>query len=89
MKFGNINQAPAVNSSRRESGKSGMQQHNKDRMGSCSGPMGTEDHRRDKYGSRHNQDARGLRSPATGLVRKELAGARRKLKRRSRTGSRK
>jgi len=89
MNIRNINQSPAVNSSLRESGKSGMQQHNKDRMGSRSGPMKAGDARRDKFGSRHNQDAEGLHSASTSLVRSEMGLVRAKQKRRRRTGSRK
>lgn len=89
MKAGKVNQAPAVNSANRESNNSGKHHHNKDQIGSHSGPMGAEDARRDKYGSRHNQDAQGLQSPATTQVRDEMGLVRTAQKRRSRTGSRK
>ena len=75
---------PERNSSRREIGKVGMLQHNKDRLGANSGPMGTEDQRKDKYGSVHNQDANGLRSDETQTVRDELGSARAKRRHRHR-----
>ena len=81
---------PQFNSSSREIGKTGMQQHNKDRMGSNSGPMGSEDQRKDKYGSTHNQDVHGLQSDETTKVRKELGAMRQKARHRHRRlGSRK
>ena len=86
MISGNVR--PVSNSSRREMGKVGMQQHNKDRLGATSGSMGAEDRRKDKYGSVHNQDRKGLRSPETQEVREALASVRRKLKGRKRLGSR-
>jgi hypothetical protein len=77
------------NSALRECGKSGMLQHNKDRMGSNSGPMGTEDQRKDKYGSVHNQDHLGLLSDATAQKREELGRQRLRMRRRkNRRGSR-
>ena len=81
---------PAYASSSRENGKTGTQQHNRDKLGSKSGPMGKEDQRKDKYGSRHNQDAQGLQSEETAEVRNEMGAARSRLshKKRSRTGSR-
>jgi len=88
MKPTKANQSIQRNSSLRGNGKIGMQQHNKDRIGSNSGPMGTEDQRKDKYGSVHNQDALGLRSGETGEVRKTMTAARKKLQKRSRLGSR-
>jgi hypothetical protein len=74
----------------RASGKTGTQQRVRDKLGPNSGPMGTEDQRKDKFGSRHNQDANGLLSDETQIVRKEMAAARQKLARRkkNRTGSR-
>ena len=82
-------QRPERNSSQRETGKTGMQQHNKDRLGANSGPMGVEDQRKDKYGSVHNQDAQGLQSGETQEVREELGAARRQARRRRhRCGSR-
>lgn len=79
---------PAYDSSRREFGKNGTQQHNKDRLGSKSGPMGTEDRRKDKYGSVHNQDAQGLLSEETVEVRKQWSSVRERLRKRRRLGSR-
>jgi hypothetical protein len=79
---------PDYDSSRREGGKVGTQQHNKDRLGSNSGPMGTEDQRKDKYGSVHNQDAQGLRSDETVEVRKQWSSVRERLRKRRRLGSR-
>jgi len=89
MNIARNNQNPRLNSSRRENGKSGMQQHNKDRMGSRHGPMNAEDERRDKFGSKHNQDAQGLTSAATAEVRADMKQMHAHLKHRSRTGSRK
>jgi hypothetical protein len=79
---------PIHDNSRLEGGKIGTQQHNKDRLGSNSGPMGTEDQRKDKYGSVHNQDAQGLRSEETGEVRKQWSSVRQRLRKRRRLGSR-
>jgi hypothetical protein len=76
-------------SSRREMGKVGMQQRNKDRLGANSGPMGVEDERKDKFGSTHNQDALGLRSEETQDVRNILKAVRKEFRRRKhRRGSR-
>ena len=74
----------------RESGNTGTQQRNRDKLGPNSGPMGVEDQRKDKFGSRHNQDANGLLSDETQIVRKEMTAARQKLARRkkNRAGSR-
>jgi hypothetical protein len=79
---------PMHDSSQREGGKIGTQQHNKDRLGSNSGPMGTEDRRKDKYGSVHNHDAQGLLSDETVEVRKQWSSVRQRLRRRRRLGSR-
>jgi hypothetical protein len=73
---------------RREAGRCGTQQRNKDHLGPNSGPMGPEDHRKDKYGSLHNQDPQGLRSPETQQVREELSQIRERGRRRHRLGSR-
>ena len=84
-----VTSRPERNSSRRETGKVGMLQHNKDRLGSNSGPMGREDQRKDKFGTLHNQDPNGLRSDATQLVRNELGEQRQKSRsKRRRLGSR-
>jgi hypothetical protein len=88
MKLSKTNQTVQRNSSVREMGKVGTMQHNKDRIGSNSGPMGVEDQRKDKYGSVHNQDRQGLLSGETGEVRKEMKAARQKLQKRRRRGSR-
>jgi hypothetical protein len=79
---------PAHDSSRREYGRCGTQQRNKDRLGSNSGPMGPEDQRKDKYGSVHNQDSQGLLSPETRQVRQEMNLLREKRRHRHRLGSR-
>ena len=79
---------PMQDSSRREGGRVGSQQHNKDRLGSNSGPMGPEDQRKDKYGSVHNQDLLGLLSPETRQVRAEISQFREKRRHRRRLGSR-
>ncbi len=79
---------PIHDSSRREAGRIGTQQRSKDRLGSNSGPMGPEDRRKDKYGSIHNQDSLGLRSPETQQVREELSQLRQKRRHRRRLGSR-
>jgi hypothetical protein len=77
---------PERNSSRREIGKVGLQQRNKDKLGSNSGPMGVEDRRKDKYGSLHNQDAQGLQSNETQELRATMAQARLKQSQRKRNG---
>ena len=69
------------NRNRRESGRIGTQQRNRDRLGSNSGPMGIEDQRKDKFGSRHNQDANGLLSDETARVRTELGEMRERMRR--------
>jgi hypothetical protein len=79
---------PFHDSSRREGGRFGSQQRNKDHLGSDSGPMVPEDRRKDKYGSVHNQDPLGLLSPETQRVREELHLVRQRLRRRRRRGSR-
>jgi hypothetical protein len=79
---------PYYDSSRREGGRLGAQQRNKDHLGSNSGPMGPEDQRKDKYGSVHNQDPLGLLSPETQRVREALSLARERHRRRRRLGSR-
>jgi hypothetical protein len=79
---------PMHDSNRREGGRFGTQQRNKDRLGSNSGPMGPEDRRKDKHGSIHNQDPLGLLSPETQRVREELSQFREKRRRRHRLGSR-
>lgn len=79
---------PQRNNSRREWGKIGTQQHNKDRLGSHSGSMGIEDRRKDKFGSVHNQDPQGLLSADTQIIREELSRSRQLHRRRTRLGSR-
>ncbi len=80
--------SPQRNSSQRENGKVGAQQHNKDRLGSKSGPMGKEDQRKDQFGSRQNETAQGLKSDETAEVRVEMGVAREHLQGRKRNGSR-
>lgn len=77
-------QRPKANKNFHAIGKVGMLQHNKDRLGSRSGPMRMDDLRKDKFGSRHNQDPNGLQSDETNAVRASLVAVREKNRRRHR-----
>jgi hypothetical protein len=79
---------PERDSRRRETGRTGTPQRNKDKLGPNSGSMGKEDQRMDRNGSVHNQDALGLQSKESEEAREEMARVRRRLARHRRRGSR-